>query len=146
MPTAAKMIAAIILAIIGYMTAEATRPLLPDGMATGWLNRVVIVIPAICGWRVIGRMVGRGYNVAFSMGLYAVTVSVFFVLLTFAIAEMLSRSMRKLYDGPMEAIVRMFEIFVEYGSYLLSPMPILYLLVGAALVGPIAEYAHRKWN
>ena len=92
MPTAAKLLAAVICIIVGYMTAEAVRPHLPEGTPTKWLIPVSTLVPAICAWRVVGRLAGRGYNVALSMGIYTIAVGIFFVLVTFSIAEMLKRS------------------------------------------------------
>ena len=146
MPTAAKLLAAIVLAIAGYMTADAVRPLLPEGMPTKWLTQVSVLVPAICAWRVVGRLAGRGYKVSISMGVYAVCVAIFFCLVTFAIAEMLKRSIRLQYDGPMVAIVNMFGIVIEYGVLLLNPGPGIILLVTAFIVGPIAEFGQRKWG
>lgn len=146
MPTSAKLISAIILAVFGYMIAEATRPYLPEGMPTKWLIPVSTLVPAACAWKVVGRLAGRGYNVSISMGIYAVFVALFFCLVTFAIAEMLKRSIRLQYEGPMEAIVEMFGIVLEYGVLLVNPMPAMYLAICAIIVGPIAEFAHRKWG
>ncbi len=146
MPTAAKLIAAIVMIITGYLTAEAVRPFLPEGLPTKWLIPVSALVPAACSWKVVGRLAGRGYNVAVSMGIYVVFVSVFFVLLVFAISEMLKRSIRLQYDGPMDAIVNMFGIVIEYGVLLINPTPAAYLIGAALLVGPLAEWGHRKWG
>ena len=146
MPTAAKLLAAIVMVVTGYLTAEAIRPYLPEGQPTKWLIPVSTLVPAACAWRVVGRLAGRGYNVSVSMGIYIVCVGIFFTLVVFAIAEMLKRSIRLQYDGPMEAIVNMFGIVLEYGVLLANPMPAAYLIGAALLVGPLAEWGHRKWG
>lgn len=146
MPTAAKLIAIIVLAITGILTAGEIKPLLPEGQPTKWLYQVCIIVPIVCGWRVVGRLIGKGYKLSINVGIYATVVASFFSVLTFAIAETLKRSTRKAYDGPMEAIVSMFGVVLEYGVLLFNPGPGLYLVVCALIVGPMAEYGHRKWG
>ena len=146
MPTAAKLIAALVLAIFGYFVADNIKPLLPEGTPTNWLYQVSMFVPIICGWRIMGRLVGKGYRLSFNAALYATVASAFFVVLTFAIAEMLKRSTRLQYDGPMEAVVNMFGILVEYSLLLINPGPAMYLAICAIILGPLAEFGHRKWG
>ncbi len=146
MPTAAKLIAALVLAITGALTATAVIPLLPEGQPIKWLYQVSIAVPIIAGWRVVGRLIGKGYRLSINVGLYATVVAAFFTVLTFAIAEMLKRSTRKQYDGPMDAVVNLFGVVLEYGILLFNPGPGLYLLVCAVILGPLAEFGHRRWG
>lgn len=146
MPTAAKMIAAIALAITGILTAGAVIPHMPEGQPIKWLYQVSIIVPIVAGWRVVGRLIGKGYRLSFNVGLYATVVATFFTLLFFAIGEMLKRSTRNQYDGPMDAIVNMFGVFLEYAVLLLNPGPAMYLVICAVILGPLAEFGHRKWG
>lgn len=146
MPTSAKLIAAVVLAVFGYLTAQAVRPLLPEGQPTGYLIPVAVLVPAIVGWRIIGRLIGKGYRLSINVGLYATVAAAFFVVLVFAIAEMLKRSTRLQYDGPMEAVTNLFGIIVEYGWLYFNPGPGTYLVVCAIILGPLAEFGHRKWG
>ena len=146
MPTAAKLVAAIILALTGYFAVQAVYPFLEEGQPVKWLLKVSVFVPLICGWRTTGRLVGKTYWAGLNSGIYGLVVSIFFVVLTFAAADMITLSMRKRYDGPMEAIVSMFGIWVEMGATLLNPPVLITLLVGGALAGVAAEFAHRKWK
>ncbi|MEM7470102.1 MAG: TrgA family protein [Pseudomonadota bacterium] len=146
MPTAARFISAVLFALIGILVAGTVKPLLPEGQPTNYLYPLSILIPAICAWRVIGRLIGRGTVNAINTGVYGVVCSVAFTLLAFSIGEMLKRSMRMQYSGPMDALTGMFGIVLEYGLLLATPMGIGYLLVGGIVTGLIAEWSHHKWG
>ncbi|MCY4333051.1 MAG: TrgA family protein [Litoreibacter sp.] len=146
MPTAARLISAVLFALIGILVAGVVKPLLPEGQPTPYLYPVVIVIPMLCAWRVIGRLIGRGAVSAINTGVYGIVCAITFSVLAFAIGEMLKRSMRLQYGGPMDAITGMFGIFLEYAQLLIHPMAIGYLLVGGIVTGLIAEWSHHKWG
>lgn len=146
MPTAARLISAVLFALIGYLVAATIPAQLPEGVPINYLYPVSMLIPPLCAWRVIGRLIGRGATNAINTGVYGIVCSVFFVLLAFAIGEMLKLSLRKQYDGPMEAITGMFGIFLEYGQLLLTPVGLGYLLIGGAITGLVAEWAHKRWE
>ncbi len=146
MPTAARFIAALIFAFLGYLIAGYVKPLLPEGQPTPYLYPVSIIVPALSAWKVVGRLIGRGWTNAINTGIYGMAVALFFTLLTFAIGEMVKRSMRLQYDGPMDAIVGMFGIVLEYGALLLTSQILGLILIGGAVTGLIAEWAERKWH
>ncbi|MEM6594022.1 MAG: TrgA family protein [Pseudomonadota bacterium] len=146
MPTAARLISAVLFALIGFLVAGTVKPLLPEGQPTNYLYPLSILIPAICAWRVIGRLIGRGWVNAINTGVYGIVCSIVFTILAFSIGEMLKRSMRLQYDGPMEAVTAMFGIFFEYGLLLGTPMAVGYLLIGGIVTGLIAEWSHFKWG
>lgn len=146
MPTAARVIAAIMFAILGYIIAGWVKPLLPEGQPTPYLYPVSTIVPALSAWKVVGRLIGRGWTNAINTGVYGMAVALFFTLLTFAIGEMVKRSMRFQYDGPMDAIVGMFGIVLEYGVLLLTPHILATILIGGAITGIVAEWAENKWH
>ncbi len=147
MPTAAKLMAAIIFAIAGYLTADAVRGYLPESAPAKQLTLWSVVIPVICGWRVIGKYVPRGgYRQSINAGVYAMAVAVFFTVGAFAFAEMIERSMNKQYNGPVEAVLNMFGILLELGQLLLHPGPLAIMAVGAVSSGILGLWAHRKWG
>lgn len=145
MPTAAKLVAAIILSLTGYLSAVAVHEFLPDGQPDKYLIPVSVVFPIFCAWRTLGRMVGGSYRAAINAGIYGVFVSIFFVVTAFAAGEMIKRSIRLRYDGPMEAIVSMFGLAVDYAALLLNPPVLITLVVGAIVAGLATEWTDRRW-
>jgi hypothetical protein len=51
-----------------------------------------------------------------------------------------------LYDGPMEAVLGVFEIMLDYGRMMLQPDVLGVLAVGGILGGMLAEWAGRRWS
>ncbi len=146
MPTAAKLVAALLFAVTGFMAAEVFKPQLPEGTDFGAFSLIVGFIGLLCGWMVMGGTVGRGMVAAAGTGLRTSVTITFWALLYFSIHQMVKLSMRKYYDGPMEAVVGTFEQMVSYGKLLLSRDVIIALAAGGIFGGIGAEWASRRWK
>jgi hypothetical protein len=145
MPTAAKLVSAILFALLGLFVAQLYAQGITTGARTTWLREVTAAISLICGWRVMGPLVGKGSAAAIGSGIRTALTAVFFTLLTFSIYEMVVISTKGRYDGPMDALLAVFEIIVEKGQGLLTPEIIGTILVGATLGGLAAEATGRRW-
>jgi hypothetical protein len=146
MPTAAKLVAAICLAALGWVASEVIRPLFPDTTVFGIFNYVNVVIGALCGWFVVGSRAGRGFSAAIANGLTGGVALVFWGLFVQATNTMVADALRRHFDTPMEAVVGIFENGLEYGQKMLDPTVIVTLLVGSVVVGIIAEVAAGRWR
>jgi len=146
MPTAARLIGAICLAVLGWVGSDMIRPLMPPHTAFGWFNWVNLAIGAACGWFIIGSRVGQGYVVAISTGLTGLAGLVFWGLFAQSFNEMLGQSLKKEFKGPIEALIGIFDNSVEYGQYLVDAQLIGALVGGGILCGLIAEFAGRRWS
>ena len=145
MPTAAKLIAAVFFALVAGAGAMTYIPLLPEGTQTGWLIPACAGLGLVSGWMVMGANVGRNYAEAIATGLRTIITAVFFAVLLFAIYVMIIRSMHMLYKGPMEAILAVFAIMLEYGKLMFDRNFIAVLAVGGAIGGVISEFVGRRW-
>ena len=145
MPTAAKLIAAVFFALVAAAGAITYIPLLPEGTQTGWLIPGCAGLGLVSGWMVMGANVGRNYAEAIATGLRTIITAVFFAVLLFAIYVMIIRSMHMLYKGPMEAILAVFAIMLEYGKLMFDRNFIAVLAVGGAIGGVISEFVGRRW-
>lgn len=146
MPDAARLVAAICLAILAFIVSGQIVPLMPESTDFGYFLYVNIVLGALVGWVVMGSRAGRGVTSAINNGLTGVMVFVLWGLLIQATNEMVRLAMRNRYDGPLEAVVDVFKIGAEYGLILLVPVVIGTLVVGAVLSGLATEVAWRKWR
>jgi len=144
--TAAKLVAALCVAALGYVASDAIRPLMPDNTNFGMFNYVNTVIGFFCGWFVIGKRAGRGISSAISVGFTAAFALVVWGLFVQATNEMVDRSLKRRYDDPFEAIAAIFEIALEFGQKMLDPTVIVILLIGGILSGIVAEIAARAWR
>ena len=145
MPTAAKLVSAILFALLGLFVAQLYAQGITSGARITWLHEGAAAISLLCGWHVMGVLVGKGMSAAVGSGIRTVLTALFFTLLVFAIYEMVVISTKGRYDGPLDAVLAVFEIIVDLGRGLLTPEIIATMLVGGALAGMAAEATSRRW-
>lgn len=146
MPTSAKLVAAFVFAVTGYLVAEMLRATMPEGQPLNWLVQVCVFVPMVIGWRIMGKLVGKNYGVSMNSGFYAIVVSTVSVLLVFSISLMITKSRRLQYDGPMDALVDVFALMLDYALLLLNPYILVTIVVGGFIGGLASEWAHRKFE
>ncbi len=146
MPTAAKLFGGVAFAILGWLTAHVYSAALPDGVRVGALREIVAAIGLISGWRIAGRSAGKGYYAAMGGGIRSGIVMAFFALLGFSIYEMVLLSIKMRYDGPMEAVLGVFDLMLKYGKLMLTTGTLVTLFGGSILGGWIAEFGGRHWR
>ncbi len=146
MPTAARLVAATLLAILGWVLSELIRPLMPEGTDFGWFNYVNAFIGLCVGWIVMGSRAGRGLVSGINNGITGAAVMVVWGLAVHSAYEMFRLAMRNRYDGPMEAVTAIFLIASEFGIMIATAPVIITFFVGAVIVGPATEYAAKNWR
>jgi hypothetical protein len=146
MPTAAKLVAAVMFAAVGFLAAEAFKPQMPQGTPFGPFSLVVAGIGFLTGWIVMGGLVGRGYGAAAGYGMRTSVTVVFWALLLGSIYLMVEMSMKMRYDGPMDAVVGIFELMAEHARLLLDTDVLMVLGIGGVAGGCAAEWAARRWR
>lgn len=146
MPTAAKLAAALLFALVAFATSRAVMALFPTGTQFGAFALICAAIGALVGWRVMGPRAGKGLSSSAGAGVATSFVVVFWAIFFFALDEMLKNSIRTHYDGPFDAIVGAFEIAAQYAAALFDPTILGLLLVGGALSGLVVEWVSRRWR
>ena len=146
MPTAAKLVAAIILGGTGFFVSEQIKEGMPADTAFGAFSIVNLAIGAVCGWIIIGRRAGRGYASGISVGITAVFLLVVWGLLAQGAYEMVHLAMRHRYDGPVEALVNIVQLAMEWSIYLIKPEILFGLAGGGVFAGMGGEFAARRWR
>ncbi|MCB1340655.1 MAG: TrgA family protein [Pseudooceanicola sp.] len=146
MPDAARLVAAVSLALLAFIVSGQIMPLMPEGTDFGYFTWVNMGIGVVCGWVIMGKRAGRGITGAINNGITGMVALVFWGLVVQGTYEMVGKSMRRHYDGPFEAIGAIFQIAVKYGAVLLQANIIGTLLVGGVLAGLATEYAWRTWK
>jgi len=143
MPTAAKLMAAVCLAAVGYILSLMVMPLMPESTDFGYFIPLNIVLGLLAGWFVMGRRAGRGSTAAINNGLTGVFVLLLWGVAVQSIHEMIRLAMRNRYDGPFEAIVAVFQIGAEY-AVIIATIPIVVVAVIASVIsGVFVEFAHK---
>ncbi len=147
MPTAAKLVAAVMFALVGFLSAEAFKPQMPPGTQFGYFVPIVAAIGLAVGWRVMGRLAGQGYGAAAGFGLRTSITIVFWALLVFSIYRMVQLALSAMpYAGPMEAVVGIFDEAMKYGRLLWARDLLITLAAGGIVGGMATEWASRRWK
>ena len=146
MPTAGKGVAAVLMAALAWYASDMYRTLMPESTNFGWFNEVNVVIGLVSGWFVIGSRLRRGYSDAIGTGLTGVAALIFWAILIQSCNEMLKLALNRRYEGPVEAIIAVLQIGVEYAQTILH-MPLIAVLVGGGIaIGFVAEAVAQRWN
>jgi hypothetical protein len=77
-------------------------------------------------------------------GITATVVTVVVAAFLQCFAIMIRQSLRRLYDGPVEAVVDVFELMVRNGQHLLHAEVLLALALGGVLAGLLTEWVGRN--
>ncbi|WP_309666899.1 TrgA family protein [Tabrizicola sp.] len=146
MPTAAKLVAAVVFAIVGWIAANAHVPALGEAVNVGAFRELVGLLGMLIGWRVMGPAVGHGYQAALGSGIKTAVVLAFLALLIFSTREMVLTSMKMRYDGPVDAVLAIFQLMLEHAQKMLTFNVIIVLVVGGLVGGVISERASKRWS
>ncbi|PYE85509.1 TrgA family protein [Pseudoroseicyclus aestuarii] len=147
MPTAARLVAALMLGALGWEIAGWISPVLPASVrmapqAAPWIGGG---LGLVVGWR-LGRHPARGLLAWAGQGLTLVAVLVFWMLLTCATLLMGALSLRGRYDTPLEALEAAVRLMGEMAGPLLAPRALGLLLAWALLTGLVTGLARRWWR
>lgn len=146
MPTAARLMAGLCLAIVGFIISEMVKPLMPESTDFGYFVQVNVILGFLVGWIVMGKRAGRGFTAAINNGLTGVFVLFLWGIGLQSANEMFRLAKRNRYDGPLEAIVDTFTIGAEYGLTIATKEIGIAFLVSAVVSGLLTEYAGNKWR
>ncbi|MDF0602023.1 TrgA family protein [Psychromarinibacter sp. C21-152] len=144
MPTAAKLVSAVLLAALAWYVGHLIIPYFPEQTPAGVFREVLAVLGLIIGWRFVGRHAGQGVVASVGYGLGGAAFLAFWGIVWFAGYEMFMRSINMSYGGPMEALKDMVAIGIGYFDYL-KPTEIWGTLAGGGVVqGFLAEMTARR--
>ena len=146
MPTAAKLVAAVMLAAVMALTVMNYIPNLPEGTQVGHLREIAAFVGLVTGWLAVGARPGESFADSLSNGLRGAAIATALVLLFGSGVVMINRSMHHMYDGPMDAVIGVFELVAKYGALMGTPGVVGTLIVGGALTGWLARGTSRRWS
>jgi ABC-type uncharacterized transport system YnjBCD permease subunit len=144
MPSPAKATGAVLLAALALVVSSMIARDLPVAVGGAPARLSVAALGLLVGWRLCGETRG-GAGPAAARGITAAMALVLLSLLAAATWEMLERSGRGRYDGPMEALGDVAGLMATYGRLLVAPAPAAVILVGGAAAGVLAGAVGRRW-
>jgi hypothetical protein len=145
MPTAGKLAGAVVFAVVAWVVTELYARAIPPDQALGDYRSIAAFIGLVCGWRIMGPQADRALMVTLSAGLQTSLMTVVFSLLALSIYQMVIKSLRMLYDGPVAAVVGIFEMAVEYGLVLINGPVLLAIVLGGFIGGWISGIVGRNY-
>ncbi len=147
MPTASKLVAAILIGALGYIGAGQVIPHLPPETRVGLFQIISAFFGVIVGWRFLGPRVGGGVRVALGVGLTSAVALTLCCMIYFSGYEMVTRAMRMYYGAdPFLALQDMMQIAISYFEYLGELDVWGFLSIGGLMSGLICEAVSRRWS
>jgi hypothetical protein len=146
MPTAGRLVAAILYGLLAWLVSEMIKPLFPAGMDFGRFSEINALIGVVVGWIVAGSRAGLGWRASVGSGLTASAAVLFWCLFLQSFGEMVRKSLRMQYGGAMDAVVGVFQLMIEHVQVMASSLVIVTLLVGGIVAGLIVEWSARRWD
>ena len=146
MPTSARIVAAILFAIIAYLVSQQIKPLMPPETNFGWFVEVNSAMGFLIGWIFVGKRAGDTYAGALGYGLTGAVLLIVWGLFIHSFWEMIERSLRKQYKGPMEAVVSVFDLMFQNAFLLINPGVIGTLLGASMLSALVIEWMGRRFE
>lgn len=145
--TAAKLVGALLFAVLAWFISEQIKDLLPgEGVQATLLSPLNAMIGAAMGWRIMGKHAGEGFTPAVGFGLTSVFATFFWCLLLWSAYEMIRRAVRGRYDGPVEALERMGDLMLEYAILIVTPTVVGGAVIGSLICGLVVEFVSRRWS
>ena len=146
MPTAPKLIAALLFGALAFFISDLVKPQLPEGTQLGLFGPINAAVGALMGWRISGARAGFSMRASLGYGLTTTAITVFWCLFIWAGYIMVEASMRLRYDGPMDALQDMGVMMVEYARTLATPSILGSLFVGSLFFGWLTEQVARRYT
>ena len=147
MPTAGRLVGAIVFGATGAGAAFVGVPTLPEGTLPGYLVPFAGVVGIWQGWSLMGPKAGARTSLAITQGIATVAVMIVTVLLFVSCWDVIERSMRLRYDGPGEALLDVANLFWKHLQLLMAaPMSLAVLALGATVGAILVNIAARLWK
>lgn len=146
MPTSAKLAAAVLFGALAWWVSQMIEPLFPEGTDMGRFAEYNALVGVVIGWRVAGARARTTWPNAVAYGLTAALSMTLMALFLHSAAIMISQSFRKVYEGPMEALIDVVRIMVENFQKVSTPEIMGTLLLGGIFAGLATEWVARKYR
>lgn len=146
MPTTARLVAALLLAALGWFTADLVKPYLPEAQPVGLFSPISALVGLGVGWIFTGKKLHGGEGSAVGIGLSSALLLVFWVAFIFSGYEMLQKALRKSYDGPTDAAVDTFAIILDQLKTAAQPDVIAAIVVGGVVAGALTRWTAARFR
>lgn len=146
MPTASRLVAAAVLAAMGWCSSFLIAPLMVEDPPFEWFAQINAAAGFVVGWTVTGPRIKPAAKGIVVHGLTGAFAWVFWALLAHSTIKMLELSLRKQYDQAMEAVIAVFEIAFEDLQVMASGSVIFVVLGGGVLAAYLGAKAAQAFD
>ncbi len=145
MPTMGRLIGAILFTPLGFYLAILAIPLFPEGTDPPYFTLIAAAAGLFGGWVVAGSRAPAGFPAAVGYGLTAGAALAFWALFATSFVEMILRALDKRYQGPMEAVVSVFQLSMDYALVMGTSVIVTTWLAGSIVGGLIVEWFAQRF-
>lgn len=146
MPTSTRLVAALLMAALGWAAAILALRYLPQGQAEMRIAGWSAGIGALVGWFWTGVRVERGRQSAVGAGFVGAVLLVLWDLVAFSGNQMLERAVKVQYDGPVDAMQGWVWLILENAGDMAKVDVLLLLAVGGVLIGAVSGWVSRRFR
>ncbi|WP_370232030.1 TrgA family protein [Cognatishimia sp.] len=146
MPTAAKLTAAILFALMTIVASEQFKAYMPEGYQFGYFLWINAAIAAPIAWKLIGGRVGNGVASAINNGVTALLALVVVLLFNHSFRLMILESTGIGYANLTAALQDVASKMIEHGLLLLNTDILVTFGIGTFVTAILAEAASRRWR
>lgn len=139
MPSATKLIAALLFACLGYGASWLALPLLDDLDVIAFTPEINAGLSFLVGWFFAAPRVGGGRVEGISNGITTTAIGLLLVLVVHGWAFAMRTALAGRYDQPIEAIEVGVEYLLQSGQRIATLDMALVLLIGGAAIGLLLE-------
>ena len=149
MPTAGRLVAAILFAPLFWYASVLALPYYPlaEEPAPKAFALVNAGLALVLGWSVAGSRAGKGtWAGAVSYGLTAGIAIAISALFLHSFIQMVQLSLRKVYDGPADAVIGVFRLMFDNAAVLAKADVGIVLGGGSVIAGLVTEWFGRNYR
>ncbi len=146
MPSAIRLAGLVIFGLMAWVVSEQIVATLPEGTYVGNFSKFNALIGAVLGWIFLNPRIAQRASGPIGAGITAAVAILIWGLMLHSIREMIKLALRKYYDGPVDAVVGVFQLMIDYGMQIATPTIIITILVFGIVGGLVCSEVAKRWN
>lgn len=146
MPTFARLTGAILFGLLALYFAYSASPYFPEAQQPSYWYLLTGGVGVLCGWILVGTRAGAGYPSGIGAGITGGVAILFWVFFLMSFSDMIEKSLRKSYDGPIEAVINVFQLMVDWFMVFAVVELGVLMAVGSVVGGFITEFVGKRWS
>lgn len=146
MPTAARLVAAISLALVALGVSVMVMARMTEITNFGWFVQVNLGLGLVIGWMLMGPQARPGLAATLNNGITSAVVLTVCALAVQGGYEMFRLALNRRYHGLGEAIGGIVRNMIDYAQVLANPEIPAALLLGGLLAAAATRFAARMWR